>query len=740
MRGSWGRWVVAFNRGWVQREGMGLGAGNGNGIWVELGYKRYTLCAKETEAYGSNPKRSQESTDRKNDQQRLRRAKKPAREKDELSAEKKFQRLERKIAERELTTIPIQYDNELNKFCTRIETDLITDTSNTVHFVPGTTAVSELRASSAPSSSIEDQECLLYDVSIGYMPIIRPTVTNLKYPAIPTEPYVLPDVQSCDKCGAKRFLFETLTFCCSKGEVMLYPITVSENLVQLYTGSAATTAHFMQYIRAYNNAFAFTSCDVNLDPACTTERKGIYTFRAQGQMYHAIRGLNPTDGHPAFLQLYFYDTAKEVEHRLHEKSKLRPSIISDLIEILKPNPYSQFFRNLTEVPNLQEHQIRLKADPNMDNNNATPPTVSQVAAIWIEDSDAEELRERDIIVQQQGGHSQTVRYYYGCYDPLQYPLLFPLGEPGWHRGIKRRKGNHGNKYCLGQGKVIPTHATNATQLLNTEETVYEEDAKNTTTVSAREYYAYRLQIRASVNSILLQTGRLLQQYVVDMYVKIETSRLDYFKNHQREIRADLYQGIVDTVNKGETQASNIGTRIILPGSFLGGPRDMRKRYLDAMALVGKYGKPDLFLTMTCNPNWKEIKQELKKGEEAQNRPDLLTRIFRSKFQELRKDVIKKELFGPVAAYTFVIEFQKRGLPHVHMLLILENKYKLVSIEQFDGIISAELPDKEAYPHLHAMVVKHMMHGPCGTLNKTNVCMQNGSCKINIQRNIAQKQW
>lgn len=102
------------------------------------------MCAKETEASGSNPKRSQESTDRKNDQQRLRRAKKPAREKDELSAEKKFQRLERKIAERELTTIPIQYDNELNKFCTRIETDLITDTSNTVHFVPGTTAVSEL--------------------------------------------------------------------------------------------------------------------------------------------------------------------------------------------------------------------------------------------------------------------------------------------------------------------------------------------------------------------------------------------------------------------------------------------------------------------------------------------------------------------------------------------------------------------------------------------------------------------
>lgn len=101
------------------------------------------MCAKETEASGSNPKRSQESTDRKNEQQRLQRVKKPAREKEELSAGKKFQRLQRKI-ERELTTIPIKYDNEVNKFCTRVETDLITDTSNTVYFVPGTTAVLEV--------------------------------------------------------------------------------------------------------------------------------------------------------------------------------------------------------------------------------------------------------------------------------------------------------------------------------------------------------------------------------------------------------------------------------------------------------------------------------------------------------------------------------------------------------------------------------------------------------------------
>ena len=59
---------------------------------------------------------------------------------------------------------------------------------------------------------------------------------------------------------------------------------------------------------------------------------------------------------------------------------------------------------------------------------------------------------------------------------------------------------------------------------------------------------------------------------------------------------------------------------------------------------------------------------------------------------------------------------------------MEGRYKLTCPEQYDCIISAELPDKFKYPELYKMVVKHMMHGPCGVLNPKNVCMQNGSCK------------
>jgi len=49
---------------------------------------------------------------------------------------------------------------------------------------------------------------------------------------------------------------------------------------------------------------------------------------------------------------------------------------------------------------------------------------------------------------------------------------------------------------------------------------------------------------------------------------------------------------------------------------------MKRRYMDAMALVQKYGKPNFFLTVTCNPHWEEIIRELEPGQTAQDRPDI----------------------------------------------------------------------------------------------------------------------
>ena len=58
------------------------------------------------------------------------------------------------------------------------------------------------------------------------------------------------------------------------------------------------------------------------------ETRGIYTFRVQGQVYHYINELIPLDGHPSYLQLYFYDTYHEIDNRIHISDRLNVEILS----------------------------------------------------------------------------------------------------------------------------------------------------------------------------------------------------------------------------------------------------------------------------------------------------------------------------------------------------------------------------------------------------------------------------
>ncbi|CAH1771128.1 3983_t:CDS:2, partial [Entrophospora sp. SA101] len=110
------------------------------------------------------------------------------------------------------------------------------------------------------------------------------------------------------------------------------------------------------------------------------------------------------------------------------------------------------------------------------------------------------------------------------------------------------------------------------------------------------------------------------------------------------------------------ESSNIGQQIILPSSFTGGPRQMHQLYQDGMAIVRVFGKPDLFITMTCNPQWPEITNELLPGQMAQDRPDLIARVFNMKLKVMLGDILKDDIFGKVIAYLYTIEFQKPEIP------------------------------------------------------------------------------
>ena len=61
-----------------------------------------------------------------------------------------------------------------------------------------------------------------------------------------------------------------------------------------------------------------------------------------------------------------------------------------------------------------------------------------------------------------------------------------------------------------------------------------------------------------------------------------------------------------------------GRPIILPSSHIGSQRSIKQCYEDAMCIVEHYGKPDLFVTVTCNPKGPEIVNNLLPGQTVSN--------------------------------------------------------------------------------------------------------------------------
>ncbi|KAE9156951.1 hypothetical protein PF004_g32411 [Phytophthora fragariae] len=131
-----------------------------------------------------------------------------------------------------------------------------------------------------------------------------------------------------------------------------------------------------------------------------------------------------------------------------------------------------------------------------------------------------------------------------------------------------------------------------------------------------------------------------------------------------------------------------------------------------MAIVREYGKPAVFVTMTCIPTWEEIEEKIPEpNQSAQDRPDIVTRVWQQKLAELLKD-LDEGVLGRVMARTYVVEFQKRGLPHAHILVILADEDKPRRTEIIDKLVSAELLDADVNPQLYKTILTSMMHGPC----------------------------
>ena len=527
----------------------------------------------------------------------------------------------------------------------------------------------------------------------------------------------------------------------------------------------AASVAFKQSIRCYNSALGFASfsdshsaADVVTQDAlqASASRAGPPVYILHGRAYHIAGTLYPSDEKkPKFAQLYVFDPETAIEARLDSfdglesktlaallrlltedilhkdpfTGKVALSAETDFSELVAPrNPYPAHFLNMhamiqahrTRHPSSTRiHALRLAGGEDKNPKTYNRPTSAEVSCTVVGEGP---LPRHFISVYERSddgsGSTHELSYLSEHVDPLTYPLIHVYGTAGYSHALR-----------------APKSASAPSELSH---------------VSMREFYAHRLMQRYSHDSGFVElphsAGRLFQQYLVDAYSKVESQRLDWVVRNQSKLRVDSLAGLLDHLSSANdmspcppTPASAsavVGKPVILPATFGGSPRALHQNYLDSMSIVARFGKPDFLITITANPSWKEILSNLRPGETAADRPDLVARVFQRKLEHLLRLLTKEGFLGKAIAWTWVVEFQKRGLPHAHILLIVRSADKPTTPMRIDELISAELPDPQTSPELHRLVDSHMIHGPCGALNPLCPCMHDGVCTKNYPKKFA----
>ena len=541
----------------------------------------------------------------------------------------------------------------------------------------------------------------------------------------------------CGHCNALHFPYESnqkkkvgdafirvFSDCCDLGRIsadMLEVFAVyPEELKELFrVGPERTPVNqrnrqFIMSIRWYNNALAVASLGYR---QVHLRGHGPRVFKVQGMVYHYTHHLRDLqEGQLAHNnQCWLLSTCQALAHQTRD-SELLAEVLTIIRRVLQQHNqfYAQYksMAELAQEQDLEEYSIRFYKNRTDRRTHDLPVANEIVAALC----DGDETTERGVYVCKKGGQSDKsfFKYFDPTVDTLTYPLIDPLCRfPGWSPNVRMGESSRSKK-------LSPMH-----------------------------YYSCLMSERVGQFNPTIMAGELSQQFMVDAACKVQQHRLDYIDKNQHVFRSDDLETVLNHIDGlveedyeasqqlaahvagviqsgGEQEARavpKIGVLKKLPASFRGGPRYNKHNYYNSMAMVGALGKPCLFITITCNPLWPEVKPLIVDGICPKENIPLICKVFEGKVQTLLDEIDKGRIFGGCLGYTGVIEFQKRGLPHFHSVVWLERDDKLNTADKVDKVITAEIPDPEADPVLHEIVKKYMLHNKCGVENPNAVCMR-----------------
>ncbi|ONM00789.1 hypothetical protein ZEAMMB73_Zm00001d030312 [Zea mays] len=353
--------------------------------------------------------------------------------------------------------------------------------------------------------------------------------------------------------------------CCKGGKVNLKPFECPPPLLAdlLKFDGGTRSRRFLRLIRSYNSLFAFTSFGAAIDKTINNGTTP-YVFKINGVVHHRIGTLLPQRGtQPKFAQLYTYDTEHETQNRLGifetddgAGGQPDPEMVSSLLDMLNENnslvKAFRCTRERLEREGDQKITLRLLGCNTRHDVQYSLPSNGEIATIIVGDYTTGEYT-YDVLVHDRECGLKRVSCLHPAYMPLQYPLLFPYGEHGFHLGIR----------YFGDDDVGSSKRKYVTML---------------------EFVRRHMHYRLDEPNPYTCYSRLSDQIDVDAYSTIEGNRLQFIASHQSDLRSEIVQGIADAIDKGFVNADSIGGRVVVPASFTGGRRYHVMNYQDVMAI------------------------------------------------------------------------------------------------------------------------------------------------------------
>jgi hypothetical protein len=137
-----------------------------------------------------------------------------------------------------------------------------------------------------------------------------------------------------------------------------------------------------------------------------------------------------------------------------------------------------------------------------------------------------------------------------------------------------------------------------------------------------------------------------------------------------------------------------GGKVIFPSRCVGSHRYMSGKLHDTLYICTRLGCPSLFIIFNANPKWPEIVEAIRgtsPTSTSSDRSDIIARVFKLKLDELMHDLIHKQVMGRLSGISMVIEYQKRMIPHAHIVVTVHPDDRYKTAEHIDKLVSAETP-------------------------------------------------